>query len=198
VRCLLLLPILAATAFAGEAAAPPKDGEHVEKWPDGKPKLEAHYKEGKLHGLFRRWHENGQLAAEEEYQNGKWEGRRAAWWENGQVQFDWRYQEGKLCEGVWKSYHANGAFWTSYKMGIGGKFPDQFQVYYHDNGQVQRRGWWKNEKQEGKWEHFHPDGTRSEVRHYREGLADGWITKWDENGKLISREEWSKGKRKKK
>jgi antitoxin component YwqK of YwqJK toxin-antitoxin module len=36
------------------------------------------------------------------------------------------------------------------------------------------------------------------VRHYREGLADGWITKWDENGKLISREEWSKGKRKKK
>lgn len=192
-RHLLFLPVLAAAALAD---GPPKDGKHVEKWPDGKPRVEAHYKDGKLHGTYRRWHANGQLAAEEEYENGKWNGRRANWHENGQVLFDWRYREGKLEEGVWKSYHSNGALWTSHKMGIGGKFPDQYQIAYHDNGKVEYRGWWKNEKQEGKWEYFHRNGVRSEVRPMRESLPDGWITKWDEDGKVISREEWRKGKRK--
>jgi antitoxin component YwqK of YwqJK toxin-antitoxin module len=187
------LAILAASAFAD----PPKDGKHVETWADGKPKLEAHYKDFKLHGLLKRWHENGQLAAHEEYENGKWEGRRAAWWENGQVQFDWQYHEGKLCKGTWESFHANGAFWTSYRMGSDGKAPDQEQVAYHDNGKVHYRGLWKDEMQEGKWEWFRPDETRSEVRHYKNGQLHGWVTTWDDKGKVTSREEWKNGKRKK-
>jgi antitoxin component YwqK of YwqJK toxin-antitoxin module len=81
-------------------------------------------------------------------------------------------------------------------MGAGGKAPDQFQVAYHDNGKIQYRGWWKNEKQEGKWEYFHANGTRSEVRRYREGQLDGWVTTWSEKGEQTSREEWSRGKRK--
>jgi len=179
------------------AADPPKDGVYVEKWPDGKLKLEAHYKDGKLHGLMRRWHENGQLAAQEEYENGKWEGRRAAWWDNGQVQFDWQYHEGKLKEGTWKSFHKNGTFWTSCRMGAGGKAPDQDQVAYHDNGKVEYRGHWKDEHQEGKWEYFYPDGAKSEVRHYKEGLLHGWRTKWNEKGEVIERVEYRNGKPKK-
>lgn len=190
----LLLPLVAAAAFAGDR---PKDGKYTEAWPDGTPRLEAHYKDGKCHGLLRRWHANGQLAAHEEFENGKWEGRRAAWWENGQVQMDWQYHEGKLLEGVWRSYHANGAFWTSYRMGAGGKAPDQEQVAYHDNGKVQYRGDWKGELQEGKWEYFRPDGTRSEVRHYRKGQLDGWVTQWNEKGEVTSRVEYKTGKRKK-
>jgi antitoxin component YwqK of YwqJK toxin-antitoxin module len=81
-------------------------------------------------------------------------------------------------------------------MGIGGKFPDQYEVACHDDGNVQYRGWWKNEKQAGKWEYFHQNGTRSEVRHYREGRLDGCVTKWNERGEVTSREEWRKGKRK--
>ncbi|HEX5030882.1 MAG TPA: toxin-antitoxin system YwqK family antitoxin [Candidatus Eisenbacteria bacterium] len=183
---------------AGLAADPPKDGTYVEKWPDGKLKLEAHYKDGKLHGLMRRWHENGQLAAHEEYENGKWEGRRAAWWDNGQVQFDWQYHEGKLREGTWKSFHKNGAFWTSWRMGAGGKGPDQEQVAYHDNGKIHYRGWWKNERQDGRWVYYHPDGTtKSEVRNYKEGLLHGWRTKWSEKGEVTERIEYRNGKPKK-
>lgn len=192
-RHLILLPVF---ALAVLAADPPKDGEYVEKWPDGKPNLEAHYKDGKLHGLLRRWYENGQLAAHEEYENGKWEGRRAAFWDNGQVQFDWQYHEGKLCEGIWKAFHSNGADWTSYRVAAGGKVPDQEQVSYHDNGKVEYRGDWKNELQEGKWEYFRPDGTRSEVRHYKRGQLDGWVTRWNEKGEVTSREEYRNGKRK--
>lgn len=45
------LAILAAPALAD----PPKDGKHVETWADGKPKLEAHYKDFKLN------HDNGKV-----------------------------------------------------------------------------------------------------------------------------------------
>jgi len=191
-----LLPLLLLAAGVARADDPPKDGVYVEKWADGTTKLEAHYKDGKLDGLLRRWHENGQLAAHEEYAEGKWEGRRAAWWENGQLQMDWQYHEGKLREGTWKSFHANGAFWTSWRMGPGGKAPTQLQVAYFDNGQVEYRGRWKDELQDGKWEYFRRDGTRSEVRHYKKGQLDGWVTKWDEEGKVTSRERFKSGKRK--
>jgi antitoxin component YwqK of YwqJK toxin-antitoxin module len=184
-------------ACAALPADPPKDGKHTETWPDGKPKLEAHYKDGKLHGLLQRWHENGQLAAHEEYHEGKWEGRRAAWWENGQVQFDWQYHEGKLRQGTWESFHANGASWTSWRMGAGGKAPDQEQVAYHDNGKVHYRGKWKDELQDGKWVYFFPDGKRSEVRHYKKGQLDGVHTKWNEKGEVLSRVDYKDGRPKK-
>jgi antitoxin component YwqK of YwqJK toxin-antitoxin module len=187
-----LLLVMAAAAIAG----PPKDGKHVETWPDGKAKLEAHYKDGKLHGRLRRWHPNGQLAAQEDYERGEWEGRRAAWHENGQVHFDWQYHEGRLRAGEWKAFHGNGAFWTSYRVGADGKAPDQEQVAYHDNGKVEYRGRWKDERQEGKWEYFRYDGTRSEVRHYRNGQLHGWVSQWDEKGRVTSRVEYRDGKRK--
>jgi antitoxin component YwqK of YwqJK toxin-antitoxin module len=164
------LCLLAALAAAAD---PPKDGKYAETWPDGKPKLEAHYKE---------------------YEDGKWEGRRAAWWPNGQVQFDWQYHEGKLREGKWESFHGNGAPWTSYVMGALGKAPDQEQVAYHDNGQVHYRGWWRDEKQDGKWVYFYPDGKRSEVRHYKKGPLHGLLTKWNEKGEVTSRIEYRNGK----
>ena len=180
-----LLPLLLLAAAVARADDPPKDGDYVEKWPDGKTKLEAHYKDGKLYGLLRRWYENGQLAAYSSC---------AAWWENGQLQMDWQYHEGKLCEGTWKSFHANGAFWTSWRMGPGGKAPTQTQVSYYDDGKVEYRGRWKDELQDGKWEYFRRDGTRSEVRRYRKGQLDGWVTKWDEEGKVTSRQRFKNGK----
>jgi len=195
-RTAMLLLVLAVVAGA-EDASPPRDGVRVEKWPDGKKKLEAHYKGGKLHGVLERWHENGQLAAHEEYEDGKWEGRRAAWYENGQVQFDWQYHEGKLRAGTWSTYHDNGAVMTSWKVGKDGKAPTQVQVAYHDNGKVWYRGRWKDELQEGKWVYYRPDGTRSEERSYRAGQLHGWLKRWDEKGKLSLRQEYRNGKPKK-
>jgi len=189
----LALPVL---AIATLAADPPKDGTYVESWPDGKPKLEANYKEGRRHGLLRRWHENGKLAAHEEYDGGRWEGRRAAWWENGQLQFDWNYHEGKLTQGTWECFHPNGAHWTEYRVGAGGKVPNQRQVAYHDNGTIEYRGDWKNELQEGKWEWFRADGTPSETRHYRKGQLHGWVTQLNPKGEVTSRVEWRNGRRK--
>lgn len=190
-RWVPLYPLLIAAAFAGD---PPKDGKHVETWPDGKPKLEAHYKDGKLHGLLRRWHQNGQIQAHEEYESGKWEGRRAQWHENGQVEMDWLYHAGKLREGIWRAFHANGALLTSYRVGAGGKVPDQEQVAYHDNAKVHYRGKWNDELQDGKWVYFYASGKRSEVRHYKRGQLDGVCTKWNEKGEVTSRVEYRDGK----
>jgi len=186
--CLLLLTLLAADE--------PKNGTFTETWPSGKPKLEERYKEGRRHGLLRRWHENGTLAAHEEYEEGRWEGRRAAWHENGQEQFDWRYRDGKLDEGTWKVFHANGACWTEYRVGPGGKVPDQVQTAYHDNGKLEYRGKWKDELQEGKWDYFDRDGWRREQRHYRKGQLHGRLTIWNEKGEVVRQEEWRNGKRK--
>lgn len=58
-------------------------------------------------GLYRKWHENGQIAVEENFKNGKQEGLGKSWHENGQVKAEGNYKNGKL-EGLWKEWYPNG------------------------------------------------------------------------------------------
>lgn len=51
------------------------------------------YVNGKLDGLYRRWHKNGQLQYEENYKNGKRDGLARSWHENGRLQYEWNYKE---------------------------------------------------------------------------------------------------------
>ena len=52
------------------ADEPPKDGPHVEYYENGKKKLEIHYKNGKLDGLWTWWDENGNKTLEVQLKDG--------------------------------------------------------------------------------------------------------------------------------
>jgi antitoxin component YwqK of YwqJK toxin-antitoxin module len=176
-------------------AAPPKDGPFVEHWKNGKKKTEGAYKDGRLHGLWRTWHENGKPAREVEYDKGMRDGRCAEWYDNGQLKRDWRYEDGKPASGTWKEWHRNGALHTSIKVGKNGKPPTQTQVLFHDNGQKEAQGKWKDGLQEGKWTYWHRNGKRARVVTFKKGQPDGWETTWDETGKRTSRVKWKNGRR---
>ena len=43
------------------------------------------FKEGKIDGLIKEWHENGQLKWEANYKDGEYDGLSRSWYENGQL-----------------------------------------------------------------------------------------------------------------
>jgi antitoxin component YwqK of YwqJK toxin-antitoxin module len=61
----------------------------------GPLKKEENYVNGKLEGLVREWHENGQLGEERNYMNGKLEGLWRTWLSNGKLYLEYNYINGK-------------------------------------------------------------------------------------------------------
>ncbi len=68
---------------------------------------EAHYREGKLHGVKTQWMPTGEKNAEESYKDGRQHGRSTWWHKNGQVQATCEYIEGKQV-GSWLRYYETG------------------------------------------------------------------------------------------
>ncbi len=79
----------------------------VEYWPNGKKRLEAHYKDDKLDGLATEWYENGQKSGEGHYKNGKLDGLETHWHENGQKSYEGHNKNG-VPDGLWTFWDENG------------------------------------------------------------------------------------------
>ena len=95
-------------------------------------KVQAYIKEGKYEGVFKFYHNNGQLSFKSFFKNGIREGKYISYYENGVT----------LEEGV---YHNN------LKKGI-------WYVYY-DNGKLSSKEIYVKGKKEGYIEHFNVDGS---------------------------------------
>ena len=55
-----------------------------------------HPESGKIYGLLRRWHENGQIMEESNWKDGKEDGLANIWYENGQKEAEVNVKDGKL------------------------------------------------------------------------------------------------------
>jgi antitoxin component YwqK of YwqJK toxin-antitoxin module len=67
--------------------------------------------DGKRHGEFKRWHENGQLWQHCYFVDGKLHGDYKLWYENGQLRMHCFYVDGKR-HGEFKSWNLNGQLAT--------------------------------------------------------------------------------------
>ena len=65
-------------------------------------------------------------------------------------------------------------------------------VYYHDNGEVLQRGFYKNEKPHGEWIAFDQDGNKIALGRYSEGVKTGKWFFW--NGEILSEVDYSNNK----
>lgn len=72
-----------------------KKGKLLHYFESGKLFIEENYKNGKLHGDFKRWFENGNLAIEAQYANGKSHGELTEYYENGNKKEEGNYIDGK-------------------------------------------------------------------------------------------------------
>ncbi|MDH3591028.1 MAG: hypothetical protein OER88_04070 [Planctomycetota bacterium] len=191
-RCGLVLLLGTALAIAQGGAK-----EVAQDWPNGKKKVRGQTVDGKRHGLWREWHENGKPFMYVEYKAGKMHGIRREWYDNGQVMVDWIYTAGRPNKGVVVGYHRNGKVKHKFKSGGKGKHPNQVNTFWYDNGKKQAEGKWVNELQHGKWTYWYRSGKRQRVVHFKKGQRDGWVTEWDEKGKVVSKQRFKNGKLKK-
>ena len=82
---------------------PTKQGLEVVTYPDGSPKVSAHYDEGILSGEFKSWYPNGQVRFIRQYQQGKRVGVETVYYQDGSL-----YSQGDYRHGNYKTYHPNG------------------------------------------------------------------------------------------
>jgi len=61
-------------------------------FPKGNPMYETPYKNGKIHGLRKWWHDNGQLWDETPYVNGEVRGITKGWYNDGQLRYETSYK----------------------------------------------------------------------------------------------------------
>ena len=86
------------------------------------------------HGVYYRYHFNGQLAEKSFYQDGQLSGKRLTWYENGKPESDIEFN--------------NGAFHGSYKV-------------WYANGNPNTEGVFKNNERIGTWKAWDVNGELS-------------------------------------
>ena len=65
------------------------------------------FRNGKKHGPYVQYHNNGQLWSKGDYKDGKAVGPWVGYWENGQISTKETYKDGKR-DGPWVSYNKDG------------------------------------------------------------------------------------------
>lgn len=75
---------------------------------NGQKRVEGEYnKEGKKHGDWTYWYDNGNKWSEGSFNEGLNDGKRTTWHENGQKHYTGEYDKGKRI-GIWRFYDEDG------------------------------------------------------------------------------------------
>ncbi len=132
-------------------------------------------------GLWRFWHENGQLSQEGNYLNGKVEGLRRWWYENGQLEQEENSVNGKE-EGLIRLWHENGELKQEGNY-VNGK-AEGLYVRWYENGQLNQEGNYLNGEMEGLLRTWYENGQQRSEGNYLNGKLEGLLRLWHENGQL--------------
>ncbi|MFN3917029.1 MAG: toxin-antitoxin system YwqK family antitoxin [Flavobacteriales bacterium] len=74
----------------------PYTGVCIDKFPNGNFKMERHYKDGKVHGLFREWHINGTQKNEAFFEMNLQNGKATVWDDAGSIIYQADYTRGAV------------------------------------------------------------------------------------------------------
>ena len=67
-------------------------------------------------GRCRSFHENGQPRGEQNFKNGKRHGIERKWYENGQLEYEWNYKDETLWVVQQRWWYENGQLWIEKLM----------------------------------------------------------------------------------
>ncbi len=128
-------------------------------------------KEGKPHGVHRKFDEKGNVKSSKIFENGILSGSGIVK-KNGQK------------DGDWVMFYANGKKLSEGKFKNGKKIG--FWKYYYENGNLETEGEYNlNGKQDGLWKEYFVSGNLSEEINYFEGLYDGPFKAYNDSGEVI-------------
>ncbi len=124
-----------------------------------KPKEEKMMKDGKIHGIYKRWHPEGTICEESTYMNGKLHGKQYYYSIYGRLMHELNYNEG-IMHGI--------------------------QIAYHEKlGTIMSKYYYKEGKPYGEHTTYHKNGTLSSLCTYNDsGMLIGTARNWHSNGRL--------------
>ncbi len=133
---------------------------------DGSRRFQYSLLNGKLHGVGRLWHENGQLLEEEPWYKGIYHGRYRKW-----------YDSGRLCE---EAFFVNNEY-------------NQRHRFWYANGNLKSECLYESNKINGLFMEWFENGMPKSSVTYVNGLRHGIEKEYDVQGKLISRKLYIRG-----
>jgi antitoxin component YwqK of YwqJK toxin-antitoxin module len=138
--------------------------------------------EGKFHGKYTSFYENGNLRAEGQYENNIMVGEWKYYYEDGEMLSRQKFEKGKLIFLEAWDEESN----LIVKDGTG-----TFILNYPDGSKMSSTSY-KNCKKNGAWISWYENGVKANESHFIEGEPTGIWSYWDEKGNLIERKEYNK------
>lgn len=141
-------------------------GPSLSWYESGSPKAEAHFDAGKLNGVFKLWHVNGQLAEEGHYVDDQRHGTFSTWADDGIKLLKQDFANGKR-NGEMMRWYRDGQlqFFEHYVDGE----KDGPAVAYFENGQMEAEGAFRKGKFHGVWKGWYPDGSKRKIAEFVDG-----------------------------
>ena len=100
-------------------------------------RFQGAFRNGKEHGPWVSYHENGQLFNKGIYKNGKWEGPWVGYHDNGKLSYKRTYKDGK-------KHGPSVSYWKNGQLNFKGTYKDDKThgpwVFYNETGKVIRKG----------------------------------------------------------
>jgi hypothetical protein len=141
-------------------------------------------------GKWTTWHVNGQKANEIDYEDGKYHGTFIAYYDNGRMTYEQHYVNG-ICSGADRGWYADGA--KSYEgQYVDGK-QDGTWTHWNQDGRLQTRREMRAGENHGVSTTWHENGQKVYETSYQNGKKHGPDLSWDAAGEVQWSREYRDG-----
>lgn len=168
-----------------------RQGEWGKKYPNGRYRYVATFRDGRPVGTVKRYYPNGRFSAVLVYDSDSDTCRVETFHEqNGKVESRGMYV-GQRREGEWRFYMLDGTL-LEVAPYSGGRLHGQQRVLY-DDGRLLSLTTWVDSLREGPYVKFFPSGDKNVEATYRNGELEGAYKVWGADGKLVSEGQYRSG-----
>lgn len=177
-----------------DIACPPRDGEHVERFPGtDKVRCRGAYVNGLKQGSWKTWDEGGQLREDCSWDKGLKEGPELAWFASGQRCCVGQNHSGKRV-GSWQWFYESGSPDHSYVYDDQGRKHGP-HIWDLPSGDKRARGQFVEDKFHGHWSWWHEKDPFHIERGYHHGLQHGKEEGFFADGAPAYRRAWRYGQK---
>ena len=148
---------------------------------NGKPYIEAIYKNYTLNGIYRTFNGDGSTRSQSFYKNGLLDSSYKAWFSNGKLEREGSYHDGEKT-GAWKYYWRNGQL-SEIEVYEEGKV-DGKDIQYNEDGSVDKEINFKKGTMDGESKIFADNKQLAIVLYYRNDVLTGYSYE-DKSGNLV-------------
>lgn len=163
-------------------------GNYIRYYQNGKIKLQGEYTNGNKNGKWQSFDENGTVTSEELYENGNKEGK---WWKKVRGNITIEIYKNDIPTGVWTTKNENGQLLTEITHKDKGTYIQK--SFYDTNGKLEEQKSFKNFKLDGEQLQYNIAGILRKKEIYKDGVLEK-LESFFENGLPYKQENYRNGK----